>query len=118
MAESQVRIRTALSGLNTLLSSLAPLMVMSDTNDLVGSYDPAARFAENMPAIIIYDNVPAGIGLADNLYQRFDELLEKARYLVESCECMDGCPSCVGPALETSYGGKKETQQLIKYLQE
>lgn len=118
MAESQVRIRTALSGLNNLLSSLSPLMVMSDTGDLVGSYDPAAKFAGKLPAIIIYDNVPDGIGLADNLYKRFDELLAKARDVVESCECVDGCPSCVGPALETSYGGKKETHQLIKYLQE
>ena len=118
MAESQVRIRTALSGLNNLLTTLAPLMVMSDAGDIGGFYDPVAKFAENSPAIILYDNVPAGIGLTDNLFKRFDELLEKARDVIMNCECADGCPSCVGPALESSYGGKKETRQLIEYLME
>ncbi len=118
LVESQVRVRSALSGLNHLLESLAPLMVMSDTGDLGSFFDPAAKFAGNRPAIIIYDNVPAGIGLADNLYHRFEELIDKAHDVVRQCECIDGCPSCVGPALETSFGGKIETIQLIKYLQE
>lgn len=116
--ENQVRVRSALSGLNHLLSSLAPLMVMSDSGDLGNYFDPAAKFVDNQPAIIFYDNVPAGIGLTDLLFEDFDELLDRARLVVETCECSDGCPSCVGPALETGLGGKYETRQLIKYLQE
>lgn len=118
MVENQVRVRSALSGLNHLLESLSPLMVMCDIGDLGSFFDPAAKFADNRPAIIIYDNVPAGIGLADSLFLRFNELLEKAYEVVRQCECLDGCPSCVGPALESSFGGKIETLQLLKYLLE
>ena len=118
LVESQVRVRSALSGLNHLLVALSPLLVMSDAGDLGSFYEPAAKFADNKPAIIIYDNVPAGIGLAEGIFSRYQELLEKARDVITRCECMDGCPSCVGPALEGGYGGKLETLELIKYLQE
>lgn len=118
LVEGQVRVRSALSGLSHLLESLAPLMVMCDTNDLGSFFDPGAHFAQNKPAIIFYDNVPAGIGLTDNLYDRFGDLLEKAAQVVSTCDCLDGCPSCVGPAVETASGGKLETRQLIQYLQE
>lgn len=118
LVESQVRVRSALSGLNHLLSSLSPLLIMSDSGDLGSSFDPAAKFAENKPAIIIYDNVPAGIGLSDGIYNRFNELLEKAYDVVNHCDCADGCPSCVGPALENAYGGKTEALELIKFLLE
>jgi len=118
LVESQVRVRSALSGLDHLLEALAPLMVMSDSGDLGSFFDPAARFAENQPAIIFYDNVPAGIGLTEHLYNNFSALLSQASDLVKSCECSDGCPSCVGPSIDLAGGGKSETQQLIKYLQE
>ncbi len=118
LVESQVRVRSALSGLDHLLGSLSPLLVMSDTGDLGSFFDPAAKFALNKPAIIIYDNIPAGIGLSEGLYKRFDELLQKAHVVVNRCDCEDGCPSCVGPVLESAYGGKTETLELIKYLQE
>lgn len=118
LAESQVRVRSALSGFNHLLESLSPLLVMCDTGDLGSFYDPVANFAGNKPAIIVYDNVPAGIGLADGIYARFEELLEKTRDVIMQCDCPDGCPSCVGPAMESAYGGKQETLELIKYLLE
>ncbi|HNR01134.1 MAG TPA: DEAD/DEAH box helicase [Anaerolineaceae bacterium] len=118
LVESQVRVRSALSGLNHLLVSLAPLLVMSDTGDLGSFFEAGAKFAENKPAIIIYDNVPAGIGLAEGIYRRYCELLQKAQEIVTGCDCADGCPSCVGPALEGAYGGKIETLELVKYLLE
>lgn len=118
LVESQVRVRSALSGLNNLLGSLAPLMVMSDAGDLGNFFDPVAKFADNQPAIIFYDHVPGGIGLAYHLYECFQELLSNVAEVASHCECSDGCPSCVGPALDSSSGGKMETQQLIKYLQE
>jgi len=118
MVESQVRIRSALSGLNYLIQSMAPLMVMCDAGDLGSAFDPAAKFADGSPAIIIYDNIPAGIGLSSHLYHRFTELLEEISSVIVQCECKDGCPSCVGPSMDPSSGGKRETLELIRLLQE
>jgi DEAD/DEAH box helicase domain-containing protein len=116
LVESQVRVRSAISGLRFILESLSPLMVMCDTGDLAGFADPSAKFADKKPAIIFYDNIPAGIGFSEHLYQKFDELLVNARDVIEHCECKDGCPSCVGPSLENSSGGKMVTLQLINLL--
>ncbi len=42
MVENQVRIRSALSGLNYLIQSMAPLIVMCDAGDLGSAFDPDA----------------------------------------------------------------------------
>lgn len=114
--ESQIRVRSAISGLKYVMENLSPLMVMCDVNDLGSVVDPAAKFAENKPAILFYDAFPAGIGLSEELFKQFTPLLSKARDLVINCSCHDGCPSCVGPTLENAVGGKQETTYLIDLL--
>lgn len=116
LAENQVRVRSAISGLKYVFQNLSPLIVMCDPSDL-GSYaDPAAKFAQNKPAILFYDAIPAGVGLSELLFKKFTELLLKSRDLIEHCECTDGCPSCVGPTLTDFVGGKHETLTLINEL--
>jgi DEAD/DEAH box helicase domain-containing protein len=45
-------------------------------------------------------------------------LMASAHDLVATCECADGCPSCVGPAGEDGYGGKREARALLEALSE
>ncbi len=116
LVESQIRVRSAISGLKYVLENLSPLLVMCDSSDLGSAVDPAAKFADNQPAILFYDAIPAGIGLAEELFKQNSALLLKARDLVNGCNCGDGCPSCVGPTLETAVGGKQETLYLIDLL--
>ena len=116
LAELSIRMRSALSGLKYLMSNLAPLLVLSEPSDLGAYADPNAKFANMNPVILIYDSIPAGIGLASSLNDRIQELLEKCQQLVHQCECQDGCPSCVGPVAEMGLGGKKETTYLLDLL--
>jgi DEAD/DEAH box helicase domain-containing protein len=115
-AEQNVRMRSGLAGLATVLSQLAPLFLMCDTGDLGVHYDPQAAFAEGLPVVVLYDQVPAGIGFSQKLFEMHDELLRRAIELVTECPCEDGCPSCVGPAGENGVGGKKETLEILKKL--
>lgn len=116
LAELSIRMRSALSGLKYLMSNLAPLLVLSEPSDLGSFADPNAKFANMNPVILIYDCIPAGIGLASSLNDRIQELLQKCHQLVHQCECHDGCPSCVGPAAEMGLGGKQETTYLLDLL--
>ncbi|MBU2609798.1 MAG: DUF1998 domain-containing protein, partial [Chloroflexi bacterium] len=68
------------------------------------------------PAVVIYDNVPAGIGFSQKLFEMHNELLARALELVTACECEDGCPSCVGPGGENGAGGKRETMAIVNLL--
>lgn len=112
-AESVVKMRSGLSGLRYLLHQLAPLFLMCDISDLGAYSDPVGIEG---PMVMIYDQVPAGIGLSEELYSLHYELLQGALELVENCECQDGCPSCVGPPGELGSGGKLETLALLKQL--
>jgi DEAD/DEAH box helicase domain-containing protein len=90
--------------------------LMCDARDLGVHSDPQSPLAEGIPAVTLYDQVPAGIGFSERLYEIHDELLRRARELVAACECADGCPSCVGPGGEGGYGGKKETLAILEAL--
>jgi DEAD/DEAH box helicase domain-containing protein len=115
-AELAVRMRSGLAGLSFALGHLAPLFLMCDARDLGVHSDPKSPLADGQPAVVIYDQVPAGIGFSQRLFELHDELMVRAYELVAACECADGCPSCVGPAGEGGIGGKRETLAILEAL--
>ncbi|MFZ5857373.1 MAG: DEAD/DEAH box helicase [Chloroflexota bacterium] len=114
-AEQNVRMRSGLAGLGYVLSQLAPLFLMCDPGDL-GLHVDAAGSVFGAPSAVLYDEIPAGIGFSQKLFEIHDELLTRALQLVSECPCEDGCPSCVGPAGENGIGGKEETLAILKEL--
>ena len=115
-AESVVRVRSGLSGLAYITGHLAPFFVMCDYHDLGVHSDPHSSLAEGNPVVIIYDQVPAGIGLSARLYELHYDLINNAYEQVRDCVCQDGCPSCVGLGGEYGLGGKSETIAILKEL--
>ncbi|WP_257454566.1 DEAD/DEAH box helicase [Archangium lipolyticum] len=97
----------ALRGIASALRTVACVGLMIDPRDLgktLGSKDDADGPPRKDggvgfdPTIFLYDNVPGGVGLAARLFDQREELLRRARRLLESCACEDGCPACIGPA--------------------
>jgi DEAD/DEAH box helicase domain-containing protein len=117
-AELVVRIRSGLASLAFALGHLAPLFLMCDTRDIGVHSDPRSPLAEGRPVVVVYDQVPAGIGFSQRLFELHEELMARARELVAACQCAQGCPSCVGPAAEGSQGGKREALALLEALVE
>lgn len=115
-AETQVKIRSGLSGTSYILHRLAPFLLMCDVRDLGVHTDPISPIANGKPTVVIYDQVPAGIGLSQSLYEFHTDLIRRSFEQIESCPCFDGCPSCVGPGGELGSGGKKETQAILYFL--
>jgi DEAD/DEAH box helicase domain-containing protein len=115
-AETVVRVRSGLAGLAFVLGHLAPFYLMCDTRDLGVHSDPQSLLAGGNPAVVIYDQVPAGIGFSQRLFELHDEMMLRASELVSACECTDGCPSCVGPGGENGQGGKRETLAILQSL--
>lgn len=115
--ETAVRVRSGLAGLAYALGHLAPLFLMCDVGDLGIHSDPQSSLSEGMPTVVIYDLIPAGIGFSQRLFDLHGELIQRARELVANCECIDGCPSCVGPGGENGTGGKRETLAILEALE-
>lgn len=115
-AESNVRMRSGLAGLGYVLASLAPLFLMCASEDLGLHIEPEAFALNGLPTLILYDQIPAGIGFSERLYELHDELLARALEHARACGCEDGCPSCVGPGGENGLGGKAETLALLRAI--
>jgi DEAD/DEAH box helicase domain-containing protein len=124
-AEQNVRVRSGLAGLSYILSQLAPLFLMCEPSDLGVHTDAAGTLRGSSPSneelarpsVVLYDQVPAGIGFSQKLYEMHADLIARALELITECECKDGCPSCVGPGGENGVGGKQETLQILQILQ-
>ncbi len=115
-AEQAVRMGSGLAGLAYVLGNLAPFFVMCDSGDLGVQSDPVSPLGDGKPTVVIYDNIQAGIGLSERLFEMHSELLLRARETVSTCPCSDGCPSCVGPGGEIGVGSKRETLAILEAL--
>jgi DEAD/DEAH box helicase domain-containing protein len=71
-----------------------PLFALCDRNDIGGICYPHHEQV-GKSAIFIYDGYPGGVGLAQRGFEIILELLEKTLIHVRSCECEEGCPSCI-----------------------
>jgi len=74
--------------------AMFPLLALCDRNDVGGiSYPFHSQVGKS--AVFIYDGYPGGVGLAEKGFDVIDELLERTWELVLSCDCGEGCPSCI-----------------------
>jgi DEAD/DEAH box helicase domain-containing protein len=71
-----------------------PLFALCDRNDIGGICYPYHPQVEKT-AIFIYDGYPGGVGLAQRGYEIVSELFQKTLDHIRTCECEDGCPSCI-----------------------
>ena len=65
--------------------------------------------------MFLYERYPGGVGYSEKLYTHYKPLLSAALSLLADCPCKSGCPSCVGPALETGTHGKAGAQALARF---
>ena len=102
-------------GIANLLRIAAPLDLMCAGQDLAVHYQVKCPFTDK-PTLILYDNCPGGIGLAEKAFRLKDMILEQCLENVSACPCECGCPSCTGPSSLVGPNGKRAAGQLLKEL--
>ena len=112
---SPAELQAGLSGVANLLSGIAPLFLMCDAKDLQAVAQVRAP-ATRRPTVYLYERNPGGVGLARALYEAHSMLLRSALDLAKSCPCADGCPSCVGPGVESGPDSKHSAVTLLERL--
>jgi len=105
----------ALRGLANILGKIAPLWVMCDPHDLRSISQVRAPFSE-LPTVYVYENIPAGVGYSEKLFNISGDLFKACLEQVEKCPCQGGCPSCVGPEMEVGEFGKEGTIGLLRFM--
>ncbi len=113
--EPRAVVVDALRGLSKAMHVVSAVGLMIDPRDLgraIGSRTDDAdapgtgRGPGFDPTIFLYDGVAGGVGLATRLFEEREQLLRRARHLIETCGCDEGCPGCIGP--HTSNGDEPE----------
>lgn len=102
----------ALIGLARVARTTAALLLMCDPRDLGVLAQVQAPFT-GRPTLYLYDAVPGGVGLSERLFSLTDDLVRACREAVDGCPCADGCPACVGPAIEVGHRGKQVVAELL-----
>ncbi len=74
--------------------AMSPIFAMCDRWDIGGLSTPLHPDTQE-PTIFIYDGFEGGIGISETLHSKIKKLWEKTLELIETCECRDGCPSCI-----------------------
>jgi DEAD/DEAH box helicase domain-containing protein len=114
-AEQQVAVQSTLSGLGRVLRHITPLLLMCDPQDIHIMADVLAP-QTGLPTLFVIDNVPAGVGLSEQVMVLYQELLTHAAELVRGCPCASGCPSCIGPTGDPDSKAKQQVLRLVAAL--
>ena len=108
----QADLGDGLKALSNVLQHVAAILVMCDVMDIRSVPMVRAPLTQK-PTLYIYDNHPGGVGLSRKLFHLHDDVKQMAREHIMSCECENGCPACVGPAIESGENGKEEALKLL-----
>jgi DEAD/DEAH box helicase domain-containing protein len=74
--------------------AISPIFAMCDRWD-IGGLSTSLHPDTGEATIFIYDGFEGGIGISETLYKNIKPLWEKTLQLMDTCECRDGCPSCI-----------------------
>ena len=105
----------ALLGAGRAIQTVASVLLMVDPRDL-GLVTQVRSPHSEQPTIYLYEAVPGGVGLAERLWERHDELVSAAAELIASCGCDAGCPACTGPRLEPDIDARALALRLLGEL--
>jgi DEAD/DEAH box helicase domain-containing protein len=108
-------LEQALVGVTNVLRHLVPMFVMCDRTDI--HVVPQMKAPDSgMPTIFLYDRYPGGIGLSEAVFERYDEIMEEVKRVVERCPCENGCPSCIGVMEASNHSVKKNVIAFLRKL--
>ena len=105
----------ALPGLANVFRGVTPLLVRCDPGDVRSACEIRSPLYLR-PALFLFDRIPGGVGLAEQLHALHPDLFEAGRELVARCPCEIGCPSCVGPPGEVGAEGKRVARAVLAAL--
>jgi DEAD/DEAH box helicase domain-containing protein len=124
----------AVRGLAYALRSMAVIHLMCDLRDLgvavIDTLQDKKIYQEQLrnrhantparenfqPSIYLYDKYPGGIGFSSTLYDIHRTLFGAAESLIRNCDCVNGCPSCIGAPLVYSRNAKDAVLYLLSAI--
>jgi DEAD/DEAH box helicase domain-containing protein len=115
-AETSERSSAALFSAGAALQSVATLRLMCEPSDLGLSVETRHSYT-HAPTLMLHDQLPAGLGFSEKLYELHDELLKGALELIQDCPCAEGCPACIGGMVKVGKNVKAGALYILSAIQ-
>lgn len=100
---------------SALLAAAAQVIDVPRT-ELDGLFRPSEE-RDGTAEIIIYDNVPGGAGYSRRIGERFNEVLQQAYQIIESCSCGSSCYDCLRTYSNQVFHHELDRHSVRKFLQ-
>lgn len=105
------KLSEALNALANTLRQVAPVQILCDPSDIRAKAMLRAPVS-HCPTVFLYEGYPGGVGISEKLYTHHNRMLQAAISLLSECGCAEGCPSCIGTALEAGTNAKSAALEL------
>lgn len=115
MKSDGLNLSSGLKGLSWLVGNVVSLYVMTDPRDMAALAMVRSPFNE-LPVLYLYDKTPGGIGLARRAFGLDRQIFRAALHVARDCRCKEGCPSCVGPAIEMGEKSRQSARALLEWM--
>mmetsp|Transcript_8793 Transcript_8793/g.22308 ORF Transcript_8793/g.22308 Transcript_8793/m.22308 type:complete len:305 (+) Transcript_8793:358-1272(+) len=115
---SNLDMRCGIHGINHLICKLVPLHVICSPKTIATEHVAAHYKRPQPPRLLVFDQTPGGLGIAEAAFSNMDEILESAKDLLFNCKCEHGCLGCIIDPVCTGYNGvlSKESSKAILRL--
>jgi len=93
---------------------------MCDRRD-IGGFSTLQYLPTGKPTIFIYDGFEGGIGLSEEAYRNYTDIIEATYDVVSTCPCdsENGCPACIqSPKCgnDNAFLNKQVTLELLEMM--
>jgi len=118
-----IDVHRGLMGIGYATRMILPLFIKCETLD----FSHSSCTAINAPwhTVFVYERYPHGLGFTEEAYDMLADVILAVDDRVRSCECGNGCPSCIGKPLrgytcwniergEANIPSKKATLRLLR----
>lgn len=106
----------AMHGLSYILQRTAPSLCLGDVKDIetdVSLTEVDEGEGNWYSALYLYDTIEGGVGYAEKIFEAFADALQLCKAVIDQCECLAGCPSCV-PAVPPGVDDAELEELLVE----
>ncbi len=93
------------------------MLAMCDRRDL-GGYALPEHPQTKLDTVFIFEQDAGGVGLVDVIARDAELFCNRMADIVRSCDCEEGCPSCIDATICADEGEPPSKEGLLQYLSE
>lgn len=117
VAKAKRDVRAGIHGINHMLSKFVQLHIMCHTTNVGTEHDATYIKRPKPPRLMIFDNCPGGLGIAEAAFGKMLPLLQTCKETLDNCKCtaVAGCLGCLAHANCSEYNARldKKAAKII-----